>query len=79
MKDNEFKQSLKLTEAVSPIQKAQIDNTNTEVLYLYTYNSLKEIFEFLRNFYQENPTQDMLESDYIKSSHAESYYYSLMH
>ena len=79
MKDNEFKKSLKLTESISEIQKHQTRNTSTEALYLYTNNSLDEIFNFLRNFYQENPTQAMIESEYVKSSHAENYYYSLMY
>ncbi len=79
MEDNEFKKSLKATETVSQTQRFPISDTFTEALYKYTNNSLEEIFEFLLNFYQDNPTQDMIESDHIKSSHAENYYYSLMY
>lgn len=77
MEDNDFKKSLKVPESESSNHNPQLDAPSTEALYLYTNNSLDEIFYFLRDFYIKNPTQDMLESDYVKSSHAESYYYSL--
>ena len=73
MKDNDFKKSLIVTDSGLPIHQSQIDNLSTEALYLYTNNSLDEIFYFLRDFHKEN----MPESEHGKTSHAESYYYSL--
>lgn len=77
MQDNKFKKSLEIPVSRQPMQKSKIDNQSTEALYLYTNKALNEIFYFLLNFYRENPTQEMKESEYVKSSHAESYYYSL--
>lgn len=77
MKDNDFKKSLKVSESELSTHNSQVDTPSTKALYLYTNNSLDEIFYFLQDFYKKNPTQDMIESDYVEASHAESYYYSL--
>lgn len=77
MENNDFKKSLKVSESKVSPNNLQVDTQSTEALYLYTNNSLYEIIQFLRNFYKKNPTQDMPKSDYVKTSHAENYYYSL--
>ena len=77
MEDNNFRKSLKVSESDLSTHNSQVDTPSTKALYLYTNNSLDKIFYFLRDFYKKNPTQDMIESDYVKTSHAESYYYSL--
>lgn len=76
-KKNDFFESLKVSDLKQSTHNSLEDRQSTEALYRYTNNSLDEIFYFLRNFYEENPTQEMLESDYNISSHAENYYYSL--
>ena len=73
MKDNDFIKSLKVSDSKLSVHQLQIDDLSTEALYLYTNNSLDEIFYFLRNFYEENK----LKSGHRESSHAENYYYSL--
>ena len=77
MKDKDFKKSLKVSDSKLSVHQLQIDDLSTEALYLYTNNSLNEIFYFLSNFYKENQEENMLESGYNEPSHAESYYYSL--
>ena len=77
MKDNDFKESLKISTPKLPTPELSIDDLSIETLYLYTNNSLNEIFYFLRDFYQESSEENMLEADNTKPSHAESYYYSL--
>ncbi len=77
MENNDFKRKLKVSESEVPTHNSQVDNPSIKALYFYTNNSLHEIFGFLNEFYKENPTEDMIKSKYVKSSHAESYYYSL--
>ena len=81
MKDekSDFLESLKISDSEQLTHNSLQDRQATEALCRYTNHSLDEIFYFLRNFYKENPTQEMLESPYKISSHAESYYYSLQY
>lgn len=76
MEDNNFKKSLKVSGLGQTTNNATVDAPSIEALYLYTNNSLDEIFYFLRDYYDKNPTQEMLEHSGTPS-HAESYYYSL--
>lgn len=77
MQNNGFKKSLEVSVSNLSTHKSQMNNLSTEALYLYTNNSLDEIYYFLRNFYKENPRPQTLESKKNGLSHAESYYYSL--
>lgn len=77
MENNDFKRSLKVPESELSTHNFQVNDPSVKALYIYINNSLDEIFYFLRDFYKENPTEDMIKSDHVKSSHAESYYYSL--
>lgn len=76
MEKNDFKKSLKVSNIEQITNNSTIDEPSIEALYLYTSKSLDEIIYFLRDFYEENPTQDVIEHDDMPS-HAESYYYSL--
>lgn len=76
-KKNNFLESLKVSDSERLNHNKLEDRESTEALYLYTNNSLDDIVYFLRDFYNENPTQETIESGHNIASHAESYYYSL--
>lgn len=79
MKNDNFKEDLKVDTVSVANKKPQKDSKDLEALYRYTESAVNDISRFLFDFYRENPTTEMIESDYSTKSYAQSFYASLDH
>ena len=77
MKDNDFKNNLKVSPQEISTPSTQVDRESIEALYHYTYNSLDKIFYFLIDFYEKSPTADLHGSKNVKATIGPNYFYSL--
>jgi len=79
MKDDSFKEALKVDTDSLARRKSPEEDKDLEALYSYTADAVQNISAFLLDFYLENPTKDMTESESTKPTYAQSFYGSLGH